>query len=1184
MGACRLGAGLRSARRSMSKSSISSCWPSDGASPMVPAAGEGRSARLRRETSTGFAISAARISTLSPSGSDHTTNLLSGDDMRKKQSWKPWHEVVRLRDDVRTGELSLTEFAADLHDVMMQKGKRPVYEDPGRFFALTYPTLPLRELARDVAFRLAGQNTKAIRQLELTYGGGKTHTLVTLRHLMHAPESLPALPAVKQFQSYIGMPLPASRVTALCFDKLDVEKGMEVRGPEGKLRWLKHPWSVLAFQIAGETGLRTLHPEDANEERETPPAEPLLASVLEFPQKRNLATLVLLDEVLMYVREKAEMGEGWPTRLIDFFQYLCQAAAKVDRCALVASLLASDPAKSDEVGKELTRRIFDIFNRQREAGVEPVQKQDVAEVLRRRFFEFDSIANPEVFRPHATAAAANVTEVGQSGRKDIVITEKRFLDSYPFHPDLTDIFYTKWTQLEGFQRTRGILRTFAAALRDAEKWDKAPLIGAEVFLSAPDEDSVSEAARDLAGIATREVTDGPGNNWSAVLEGELSKARAVQSEHPMKFREIEQAVCAVFLSSQPIGQKAHTPELMSLIGTAGPDRIQLEKGLRRWTEISWFLDETEFAGHARADRSLGVLPNAWRLGNRPNLIQMHHDACGNRVTAERVDDVLLDEIRRTRYLTQGAAAAGAIVHMLPERARDIADDARFHFAVLGPGAVSDSGKPSAEAKRFINETTGSDRPRVHRNAIVLAVPSRDGLDVVRKRIREHLGWLEVRSQLEGQEPDPSREGMLNVRMEAARKCVPDTIRQAWTIVVTVNNLNDIQAFSVTVGAEPLFLTVKGDRRARIQETAVSPDALLPGGPYDLWRTDEQSRRVKDLAGAFAENPKLPKMLRPEEIRNTINQGVRDGIFVASLVRPDKSTKTWWRTQIDEAAITEPALELFLPGSATLSELDPGILAPDAVPGLWNGGQVAVADIVAYFAGGRIVAVQRDGYEETISIPACPRSAVDAAVSESVGQGIVWLVNGPAGFQKEPLPAGALTDTAVIRTPMQPLTVDRLMRDAVPSAWNDGRTSALALSTALSAEMGAPLPWPVLRQAIDSAINAHWLQLTRNSGPWPCDFSGAAGITLKEPDARKPPGPGGGEERESAFTASADLEPNELQDFTEVLPDILKAATGSTVRFHMRIVLEDEGSGVLPEQVSSLDELLAHVNPGLRLRR
>ncbi|MCY4505504.1 MAG: hypothetical protein OXG35_00875, partial [Acidobacteria bacterium] len=252
--------------------------------------------------------------------------------MTQKLPWTPWHRVVKLREDVRTGELSLADFAADLHDVMMQRGARPIYEEPARFFALTYPTFSLRELARDVVLRLAGRNTKAVRQLELTYGGGKTHTLVALRHLAHDPASLPNLPAVEQFKSDVGTPLPPARVAALAFDKLDVEKGMEVRGPGGELRWLKHPWSVLAFQIAGADGLRGLHAEGRVEERETAPAEPLLVDLLSRPQAEGLATLVLIDEVLMFARGKVAVDEAWRGRLTDFFQYLCQAVTKVDRC------------------------------------------------------------------------------------------------------------------------------------------------------------------------------------------------------------------------------------------------------------------------------------------------------------------------------------------------------------------------------------------------------------------------------------------------------------------------------------------------------------------------------------------------------------------------------------------------------------------------------------------------------------------------------------------------------------------------------------------------------------------------------------------------------------------------------------------------------------------------------------
>jgi predicted AAA+ superfamily ATPase len=267
-----------------------------------------------------------------------------------KLTLTPWHQVVQLRDDLKSGELSMSTFAADLYDVVMKKGRRPVYEDPAEFFALTYPTYNLRELAKDVVTRLAGKNDKAVRQLELTYGGGKTHTLITLFHLVENPAKLPNLPAVEEFVSHSGMRPPQARIAVLAFDKLDVEKGMKVRGPDGKTRWLKNPWSVMAYQLAGSEGLKLLH---ADAERESAPAENLLAELLALPGRQDLSTLILIDEVLMYAREKVGLDPSWRSKIVNFFQYLTQAATKVDRCAIVASLLATDPAKSDTLGKRV---------------------------------------------------------------------------------------------------------------------------------------------------------------------------------------------------------------------------------------------------------------------------------------------------------------------------------------------------------------------------------------------------------------------------------------------------------------------------------------------------------------------------------------------------------------------------------------------------------------------------------------------------------------------------------------------------------------------------------------------------------------------------------------------------------------------------------------------------------------
>src|SRR5581483_1348886 len=186
---------------------------------------------------------------------------------------------------------------------------------------------------------------------------------------------------------------------------------------------------------------------------------------------------------------------------------------------------ATDPTRSDELGRQLQADLYDIFHRQREEAVEPVGKEDVAEILRRRFFTPDSIRDSQAFRPHVIEALKGIAELDEQTARTRQAAEARFLSSYPFHPDLTEVLYSKWTQLEGFQRTRGVLRTFALALRDAEAWDEGPLAGVNVFLSAPEAPPLSEAARELTTVARYEETEGPRPEWVTILTGELERAR-----------------------------------------------------------------------------------------------------------------------------------------------------------------------------------------------------------------------------------------------------------------------------------------------------------------------------------------------------------------------------------------------------------------------------------------------------------------------------------------------------------------------------------------------------------------------------------------------------------------------------------------------------------------------------------
>lgn len=1104
-----------------------------------------------------------------------------------KLARKSWHEVVKLRNELRSGDLSLHMFAADLYEVMMQHGKFPIYEKPENFFALTFPTYNLRHLVRDVVLRLAGKNDKAVRQLELTYGGGKTHTLITLRHIVHDPDNLPNLPAVEEFIQEIGQRPPKCRVACLCFDKLDVEKGMEVNSPDGKTRTLKQPWSVLAYQLAGNEGLKVLHADEKVEERDSAPAENLLVKLLDISAKDGLGTLILIDEVLMYAREKVALDREWRAKLVNFFQYLTQAAVKVDRCCIVASLLATDPRKSDTLGKEIQTELYDVFGREREEVVEPVGKEDVAEVLRRRFFTPESLKEKDTFKQHVVAALKGIASVDDQTAKQGAKAEEDFLKSFPFHPDLTNVLYTKWTQLDRFQRTRGVLRTFALALREAEKWDNSPLIGPAVFLASPDKDGLSESLREMVVVADTEVWEGRRQAWTGILENEFSQAKKIQIESiGLKQREIEQAVVATFLHSQPIGHVAKTHDLMVLLGATGPDKIELEKGLSRWAQTSYWLDDLY------TTVSEGQIPDTWRLGNRPNLTQMHAVATRN-IAEDIVRAKLIDEIGRTKALTEYASAAGVRVHSLPARPRDIEDDGLFHYAVLGLNTVSESGRPNPDAIRFLNETTGPGRPRVYRNAVLLLVPSKDGLELALARVRDYLAWENVREEVKKQQNegnvDPAREQTLRINIEKSKGRIPEAIKQSYCIVVTLSEKDEVQAFKITVTEERHFNIIKADKRSRIQDTAITAEALLPDGPYNLWRQGETSRRVKDLSGAFAQLPHLPKMLKAQAILDTLANGCAEGTFLLKLTRPDGSFRTWWMTKPDEIALNDAALELVLPDSATLSELTPELITPKRLPELWKSEEIDVKSVIEYFNGSNIVQVDRHGYLEPIYIPKAEQQAVEKAIATAVESGFVWLISGPASILGEPIPAGVLNTNAKLYIPPEIIAAAEILPENLPGAWSNNSATGLSIATALSNAKGKTLPWKTVRDVISGALNARFIELDPVSKTWPCDFPSSSLAIFKELTATSGTGPnirktGDGGTPAKLMVANAELESSQIQDLGEIVPKLLeiKARTNTPLQFHVRILVGDGKIMPLPDTAKEFNSVLRAIKEGFEL--
>src|SRR5438874_12754111 len=103
---------------------------------------------------------------------------------------KPWRQVATPHADIRQGKFDSSVFAADLGEVLAGRGAVD-YRDSGTFFAKTYLTNGLTELLIDIMQRLAGnRKTDPVIQLQMAFGGGKTHTLLALYHLLQKPNDV----------------------------------------------------------------------------------------------------------------------------------------------------------------------------------------------------------------------------------------------------------------------------------------------------------------------------------------------------------------------------------------------------------------------------------------------------------------------------------------------------------------------------------------------------------------------------------------------------------------------------------------------------------------------------------------------------------------------------------------------------------------------------------------------------------------------------------------------------------------------------------------------------------------------------------------------------------------------------------------------------------------------------------
>jgi hypothetical protein len=112
------------------------------------------------------------------------------------------------------------------------------------------------------------------------------------------------------------------------------------------------------------------------------------------------------------------------------------------------------------------------------------------------------------------------------------------------------------------------------------------------------------------------------------------------------------------------------------------------------------------------------------------------------------------------------------------------------------------------------------------------------------------------------------------------------------------------------------------------------------------------------------------------------------------------------------------------------------------------------------------------------------------------------------------------------------------------------------------------------------LKARYLELKEDSSPWPTDFSGAQTVKLRVPKDQPLP-PSQPPSTPDVLAAEAYLEPSQIQDLADQIPEITRAAAGQDLKYHVRIELKGEDQ-TKDETAKQINQLLRDVSDKLQL--
>ena len=778
---------------------------------------------------------------------------------------KPWRNVIEPHPDVAQGRYRNAEFAADLAQVARGEGAYE-YRDPVEFFSRTYVTEGMKGLLTQALRRVGGLDGEPVIQLKTAFGGGKTHSMLALYHMLRGRTPLSKVPNVKAVvdASGIGQP-PVCRVAVLVGTSMDPSKSKRPADMPGIT--VNTLWGEMAYQLAKDAGVPKLYDiiKESDKKGVSPGSETLKSLF-----NACGPCVILIDELVAYAKKLWHV-DGLPAgsfdNLISFIQEITEAA-RASENSLVASIPESNIEIGGEGGRQALEAIEHTFGRM-EAIWKPVAANEGFEIVRRRLFlnckdeaarDASCLAFSQMYQENTTDFPSETKEVDYLNRMKAC---------YPLHPEIFDRLYEDWATIERFQKTRGVLRLMAAVVHKLWMAQDASL------MIMPGSVNLDEAnIRD-------ELTRYVGDEWNPIVDHEVVGRQSIpyqQDQSTQRFGRIMAArrvARTIMLGSAPSARS-------STIRGIETSRIRLG-AVQPGENIAIFNDAlTTLQGALSYLYSNPTADRFW-YDTRPTLRKTVEDRASQRSEEEVEMEIerRLKQIRRERPFAR--------LHICPESSLDVADDMEIGLVILKYRQAYRHNEPKDTAIQAATEilNTRGTAPRIYRNMLAFIAPDSSMMSALREEVKRFLAWKSIKEDAADLNLDNAQMRETESSLTRSSQTVDNRILETYChlLVPYIDrevDLKEIVWDEINIRGGTDSILVKASRKMQQNEQLITqwaPALLMMQLDNLLWR-EADDISIGELWKMLCTYCYLPRLAGFEVLQNAIQTGANGEDYFA----------------------------------------------------------------------------------------------------------------------------------------------------------------------------------------------------------------------------------------------------------------------------------------------------------------